>query len=160
MGRVMLLALLLAGCGGGEADTRNAAGEALEAAAIARGVVADPASATFAGAYGRGADRVCVNGTAIGIDASYGEEIACTARGTANRDGERVAITLGSGGCAFDARFDGDQLLLPGQLPDACAAFCDAPASLAGLAVDRLSAAPAETLAMRGSDGTALCPPG
>jgi hypothetical protein len=159
--RVAVLALLmLAGCGGGASEEN--AGAQLEAAAIARGVIADPASLRVVGAYGRGADRMCVaeidGGLKVGVDVAYGGDLGCTARGTAKQDGEDIDITLdGAEGCRFTARFDGDALALPGRLPEACATFCDAPASLAGLTVDRLSDAAAEVRAMRGQQGSLLC---
>jgi hypothetical protein len=155
--------LLLGACDSGGAG--ESAGERLEEAAIARGVIPDPASLHVIGAYGRGADRLCVNGREealrIGIDVSYGGDLGCTARGTARQDGEDIDITLeGADGCRFTARFDGEDLAFPGRLPESCATFCDAPASLAGLTVDRLSDAPSEVRAMRGQQGGLLCSEG
>lgn len=152
--------LLLAGCGSG--GDEESAGARLEAAAIERGVIPGPDSLRVVGAYGRGADRACVierdGGLKLGVDVAYGGELGCTARGTAKQDGEDIDITLdGAEGCRFTARFDGGELVFPGRLPDSCATFCDAPASLAGLTVDRLSDAAAEVRAMRGQQGSLLC---
>lgn len=152
--------LLLAACdgkGGGES-----AGARLEAAAIERGVIPDPADLHLAGAYGRGADRLCVaerdGALKLGIDVAYGDDLGCTARGSATQDGEDIDITLdGAEGCRFTARFDGKQIAFPGRLPEGCATFCDAPASLAGLTVDRLSGAASEVRAMRAQQGSLLC---
>jgi hypothetical protein len=153
--------LMLAGCGSGGGAGEDA-GERLEAAAIERGVIPDPASLQVVGAYGRGADRMCVierdGGLKMGVDVAYGGDLGCTARGTARQDGEDIDIILdGADGCRFTARFDGDTLVFPGRLPDSCATFCDAPASLAGLTVDRLSDAASEVRAMRGQQGSLLC---
>lgn len=153
--------LLLAGCDGGGGDADDP-GARIEAAAIASGAIADPARATLAGAYGRGADRLCImadeGGYRIGADVTYGGGIGCTARGTATQDGEDVAITLdGADDCRFTARFDGASIAFPGSLPGSCAVLCDAPASFAGLTVDRLSGAAAEVQAMRGAEGGILC---
>lgn len=155
-----VLLLLLAGCGGGGEE--RSAGAQLEAAAIERGVIADPASLHVAGAYGRGADRMCLierdGGLRLGVDVAYGGDLGCTARGTAKQDGEDIDVTLdGAEGCRFTARFDGDALIFPGRLPESCATFCDAPASLAGVTVDRLSDAASEVRAMRGQQGGLLC---
>jgi hypothetical protein len=152
--------LLLAGCGSGGGE--ESAGARLEAAAIERGVIPGPDSLRVVGAYGRGADRACViergGALKLGVDVAYGGNLGCTARGTAKQDGEDIEITLdGSEECRFTARFDGDELVFPGRLPDGCASFCDAPASLAGLTVDRLSDAAAEVRAMRGQQGSLLC---
>ena len=152
--------LMLAACGDGGGE--ESAGARLEAAAIARGVIPDPESLKLVGAYGRGADRMCVieqgGGLKMGVDVAYGGDLGCTARGTAKQDGEDIDITLdGAEGCRFTARFDGDELAFPGRLPDSCASFCDVPASLAGLTVDRLSDAASEVRAMRGQQGSLLC---
>ncbi|RHW16931.1 hypothetical protein D1610_12385 [Sphingomonas gilva] len=153
--------LLLAACDGGIASGESA-GERLEEAAIARGVIPDPESLDVAGAYGRGADSLCVierdGDLRLGVDVAYGGDLGCTARGTARQDGEDIDIMLeGADGCRFTARFDGAKLAFPGRLPASCAAFCDAPASLAGMTVDRLSDAASEVRAMRGQQGGLLC---
>src|SRR3546814_20146441 len=70
----------------------------------------------------------------IGIDMDYGDGQHCTASGTARREGELLRVTLaGKDGCGFDARYEGDRIVLPGTLPKGCARYCTGRASLAGL---------------------------
>ncbi|WP_245968185.1 hypothetical protein [Hephaestia caeni] len=161
-----LLALaLLAGCSdrADEASVANAgAGGDLEAAAIAVGVIPDPASTDPTGLYARATDRICVlpapQDFIIGIDMDYGDGQHCTASGTARREGELLRVTLaGNEGCGFDARFEGDRIVLPGTLPKGCAHYCTGRASLAGMEADRLSDSAAEARAMRDAKGRLLC---
>src|SRR3546814_12786106 len=88
----------------------------------------------------------------------YGDGQDCTASGTARREGELLRVTLaGKDGCGFDARYEGDRIVLPGTLPKGCARYCTGRASLAGMEVDRLSDSAAEARAMRDAKGRLLC---
>jgi hypothetical protein len=157
------LLLVLAGCGRQPETTRSSppvAGKALERAAIAAGVVADPASIDPVGAYAADTDRVCIvradAGYRIGIAVDYGDEQGCVARGTA-RGGQRLAVTLG-GDCRFEAQADGQRITVPATLPASCdRAFCTGRATLTAVIADRLSATEAEARAMRAPDGHNLC---
>src|SRR3546814_11467592 len=74
----------------------------------------------------------------IGIDMDYGDGQHCTASGTARREGELLRVTLaGTDGCGFDARYEGDRIVLPGTLPQGCARCFTGRQSLAGMAVGR-----------------------
>ncbi len=57
------------------------------------------------------------------------------------RVGETLHVQLGADadGCSFDARFDGDKIYFPGNVPDECLKLCARRASYAGLEVSRLS---------------------
>src|SRR3546814_11770134 len=74
----------------------------LEAAAIAVGVIPDPASTDPTGLYARATDRICVlpapRDFTIGIDMDYGDGQHCTASGTARREGELLRVTLAGKG--------------------------------------------------------------
>lgn len=156
------LLLLLGACHG--APPENAAvPEDLEKAAIERGMVRDPADTDIAGLYSRDTDRVCIvpdgQGYKIGAFVDYGDKITCSGSGTVTRVGGKLRIELGSGdnGCGFDAKFDGDKIYFPGNVPDSCARLCARRASYAGLEVTRMSESAAEAGAMRDSSGRQLC---
>ncbi len=156
------LLLLLGACNA--APPENAAApEDLEKAAVERGMVRDPRDTDIAGLYSRDTDRVCIvpdgQGYKIGAFVDYGDKITCSGSGTVTRVGEKLRIELGSGdsGCGFDARFDGDKIYFPGNIPDACAKLCARRASYAGLEVGRMSESVAEAAAMRDSAGRPLC---
>jgi hypothetical protein len=158
--RGLALALLLTGCGGAEQTATNTtAGARLEAAATRAGLIADPA-ASLQGSWARDTDRVCVvdsgNGTSrIGATVDYGEDQTCTASGTVSRSGERLRVAFG--GCRFEARFDGDRIRFPADLPTACEALCTGRASLAALTVERLSGSRSEAAVLRSPRGRLLC---
>ena len=159
MKRVLLLALVLGGCGQEPSTVvPDSAGARLEAAAETAGIVADP-NAPLQGSWARDTDRVCVVGTdrisRIGVSVDYGEDQGCAASGTVERSGS--ALKLAFGACKFDARFDGDRIVFPAEVPEACESLCTGRASLAALTVDRLSESRSEAATLRSSTGELLC---
>jgi hypothetical protein len=163
-GALAAVLLLLAGCSGAGGDTpTQQAGEPqdLESAAIERGLVRDPGDSEVAGLYARDTDRLCVVREGldyrVGAFVDYGDRITCSGSGKATRAGETLHIELGSEGCSFGARFDGDKIAFPGSLPDACSKLCARRASYAGLEVTRMSESVAEAAAMRDASGRRLC---
>ncbi len=154
----LALAPLLAGCSPEPAPAPPGTG--LENAAIERGVIRDPAARTLTGLYAREGDRLCViergGTTRIGAFIDYGDGIGCTGRGGVTQTGERLRIDFGRG-CAFDAAFDGDHLRFSGTVPAACEMLCTRRASLAGIAMERLSDSVSEAEALRDPRGTPLC---
>lgn len=164
--RVLLVLVLagLAGCSGESGSVTAAqASTDLERAAIARGLVRDPAEMRLAGLYARDTDRVCIRpregGDArIGAFVDYGDGITCSGVGTVRQEGETLHVTLGQpGACAFDARFDGAAIRFPGTVPVGCAALCAKRALLSGLEVTLLSESDAEAAALRDAGGRRLC---
>lgn len=133
----------------------------LESAAIARGLVRDPARVDPTGLYARDTDRLCIvpDGGAyrIGAFVDYGEGIACNGAGTARRAGGVLRISLADGKCSFDARYDGDRITFPARMPEACAVLCAQRASLAALDVRRLGESVSEAAAMRDARGRLPC---
>lgn len=157
------LLLLLAGCSGEPATQNAAQPQDLESAAIERGLVRDPKDTEIAGLYARDTDRICIvpngNGYRIGAFVDYGDKITCSGSGTVSRVGEVLRVEMGEGEekCGFDARFEGDKIIFPGNVPDACSKLCAKRASYAGLEVARISESEAEATAMRDSRGKSLC---
>jgi hypothetical protein len=156
-----LFLLMLCGCGEASREQATTPGAALEAAAVAEGLVADPARASLVGSWGRDSDRVCVVGPdrgeqRIGAVVDYGDGIGCSAGGTVRRDGDRLKVVLGED-CRFDARFDGERIIFPAEVPEACEARCTGRASLAALTVERLSESASEATTLRGRRGEMLC---
>ncbi|MDQ2877673.1 MAG: hypothetical protein M3R41_01175 [Pseudomonadota bacterium] len=153
---------LLAGCHRHDdpAPARQATG--LEAAAIQAGVIADPGDADISGLFAREGDKVCVMPSAkafrIGASVDLDERQHCSASGTVTHDGEALHVVLdGADGCRFDARYEGDRIVFPGRVPDACQKLCTGRASFAALAVDRLSTSASEAATLQDRDGRLLC---
>jgi hypothetical protein len=163
VGLVMLLALAACSRGPAPAEKRTATpATGLEAAAIQAGVIPDPADTDITGLYARDTDRVCIvpGATAyrIGVYVDYGEQQNCGGSGTATRVGDTVHVQMdGAEGCSFDTRFEGDRLVFPGRVPDACKKVCSRRASMAALDVDRLSESVSEASTLRDAHGRLLC---
>ncbi|WP_404370269.1 hypothetical protein AB5I39_01615 [Sphingomonas sp. MMS24-J45] len=158
-------ALLLAACGrdDGAPPVATATPQGLEAAAIQAGLIPDPASTDVTGLYARETDRVCIVPSAtayrIGIFVDYDEQQNCGGSGTVSHDRETLHVTLGEAGgeCSFDARFEGDRIVFPASLPEACQKICIGRASVAALDVTRLSASVSEASTLRDAKGRLLC---
>jgi hypothetical protein len=155
----VILVLALAGCGQRRPDAQDTAGGRLEAAAQAAGLIADP-KGSLVGAWARDGDRVCIvpgadGATRIGALVDYGDGQACTASGTLQRSGETVRVNFGD--CRFDARFDGERLTFPPEVPAACGQACRGRASFAALAVERQGESASEAATLRAPGGAYLC---
>lgn len=152
------MSLLLTGCHRAAA-TDDTPGGKLEAAAIARGLVVDPAKAGLIGSWASDTDRLCVVPTAsalrLGTSVDYGENQSCAASGTVERKKDKLAVTFGD--CRFEASFDGERIVFPAELPAACERFCTGRASLSALAVERLSESVSEAATLRSAGGQMLC---
>lgn len=167
MTRALALLLLTAGCSRAAPPiaTNAAAPSGLEAAAIEAGVIPDPKHADITGLYTRETDRVCVVPSAtayqIGVFVDYGDDQHCSGLGDVTRVGETLHVAFSdAAGCGFDARFEGDRIVFPGTVPDACRMLCSQRASIAGLTVDQLSDSAAEAATLRDARGRLLCPSG
>lgn len=152
--------MLLGGCDR-EPPRAVTPGARLEAAAIAQGLVVDPAAATLAGSWARDTDRMCIVGPErdeqrIGVSIDYGEGQWCSASGSVRRIGESLRVTLGPA-CRFKAKFEGDQIIFPVELPAGCSDRCVGRASLAALDVERLSSSTSEARMLRDRAGHGLC---
>jgi len=171
MKRVIAIAalLMLVGCWGSGRKTdptgNAAAPIGLEAAAIEAGVIPDPKNSDITGLYERDTDRVCVVPSAtayrIGVFVDYGDQQNCGGSGVVTRVGEHLHVEFDKvDGCSFDARFEGDRIVFPGRLPEACQKLCLRRASLAGLDVSRLSESVSEASTLRDAKGRLLCSSG
>jgi hypothetical protein len=156
---MVLACLLVMACGRGSPGGPRDAGARLEAAAQASGLVADP-SGPLIGVWSRETDRVCIVPSAkgaarIGALVDYGEGQTCAGSGTLTRSGAKVTVQLGD--CRIAARFDGERLTFPAEVPIACERLCRGRASFASLSVSRQSESASEAATLRRPSGTRLC---
>ncbi len=159
MKRAALLALALSACGQAPSATiADSAGARLESAAQTVGIVPDP-RAPLQGSWSRDTDRICVVGTGktarIGVSIDYGEDQACAGSGTVERSGDTLKLAFGA--CTFAATFDGDRIVFPAEMPEACDSLCTGRATLAALTVDRISESRSEAATLRSTGGKLLC---
>lgn len=159
MKRALLALVALAGCDRPpSAAPPLSAGPALEQAARARGLVADPAASAPGGLYASATDRLCLVAQGreyrIGALVDYGDGQSCLARGTA-RGRDRIEARFD--GCRLTASLEGDRISFPAVLPAGCERLCRGRASLAALSADRLSPSEAEARSAAAPDGAPLC---
>lgn len=161
--RVLVGAALLAtlaSCPRTAPTVRATATPDLETAAILRGLVRDPADRDIVGLYARDTDRLCIvragRGHRVGVTVDYGDGTGCSGAGTVSRAGETLRLDLGRD-CKIAARFDGDRIVFPVPVPDACTALCVRRATLAAIDVERLSESAAEAATMRDANGRTPC---
>jgi len=114
------------------------------------------------GGGGADTDRVCIVPSATayrrGVFVDYGDKVSCGGSGTVTRAGEKLQLEFdGVDGCSFEARFEGDRIVFPGNLPSACQKLCAQRASMAALDVTRLSESVSEASTLRDGKGKLLC---
>ena len=150
--------LTLAACGQGR-QAPDTPGAKLEAAAVARGLVADPDGGSPVGSWAGESDRLCVvpagDRLRVGALVDYGEGQGCAASGEATRRGNRLRIRFGP--CRFEAQLDDERIAFPAELPPACDTVCTGRASLTAFSVARLSDSASEAATLRAPNGRALC---
>lgn len=142
----------------------------LEKAAIEAGVIPDVRNVSLSGAFERqsdlGEDRFCAvgndeRGYQVGLLAVFGPDSKCEGLGAAQRNGEKIEITLDSEQrCSFTASFDGVALQLPGDLPESCASYCTPRAGLNGVIFYLVGEGDAVARSTRGRAIENLCPGG
>jgi hypothetical protein len=156
--RLTAFAMLLSGCGQTPEQATSPEAAGLEAAAVERGLVDNASDAPLTGVFASGGGRVCMleSGSRIGVVSQNGEGGRCAASGTFERRGGGLRVGLGD--CRFEAGYDGEHIVFPGDMPEACNRLCTEAASLADLNVDRLSDSPAEAAALRDDRDRTLCP--
>lgn len=167
------LLLLTAACQrGGAADdgalSRSGPASSLERAAIETGAIPDMSAVSPVGLYQRsheaGRDALCViPGTGgqfrFGMEAVFGEEPSCRGQGVARRAGDKLVLSFRGGArCIVVARYEGDQVALPGVVDMACADVCDGRGTLEGVSFPRIANDAASARKARDRKGDPLCP--
>jgi hypothetical protein len=169
-------AAMLGGCGSGggggepgaEATAAGGAGDRMEQAALAQGVIPDPDGGTLVGSWARDTDRLCVvdapagsphpvpaGEQRIGIVTDFGDGQGCTASGSVLRRGAQLRVTLER--CRFVAKLEAGHIVFPGELSSACNRFCRGRASLTGLDVEQQSESASEASMLRSRSGRSVC---
>ncbi len=167
-----LFLLALTACQGQSDDAstnavKTDAGSALDAKAIAVGIMPDRKNLDLTGRFETrsdlGTDKFCAvsNGSGqfrIGILAVFGPESKCEGQGRGVVQNEKVRVTLsGQGACTFDADFDGVELRLPGAIEAGCASYCTPRASLSGTSYFKVEQGDENARRALGRDIEKLC---
>ena len=169
----LALCLMLAACQPAAVSNDMAAeagglpASGLERAAIESGVITDAAKISPVGLFQRrheaGRDALCIvpaaNGTLrFGLEANFGEQLACRGNGTVRRAGEKLILRFAGGDrCIIVAQYDGDLVAMPGVVDMACGRLCDGRGTLEGVSFPRIAGDAATALRARGPGGKPLC---
>ena len=166
------LLLLLAACSSEEREPRQQTGGKMTAPAARSAPQAERqrdegSIGSLVGLYesGRGERRnqMCVV-KGKGGDQRFGlivwgdNQHSCMGSGTVSREGDRLRLALaGDSACTIEATVSGKSVKLPGRVPQGCAYYCGARASLGG--AELRQAGTTEDAAMRAKDivGDPLC---
>jgi hypothetical protein len=148
LSRLLLVTALLSGCSGGEDQNqqRGAASAREQGTAEASDYWpgrAPPAgaSASLVGLYEGGSEtqpnRLCIvpqpEGMRFGLVVWGSNMHSCSGVGSATREGDTLRLAMaGDETCTIEARMSGTTVTLPAAVPDGCAYYCGARASMTG----------------------------
>jgi hypothetical protein len=161
-----VLLFLAAGCSGGGADNAAAPAEPKEAAAPSRSAPAGGELSTLVGLYEGGKagqpDQMCIverdGAQHFGLVVWGGNMHSCSGSGTVTREGGTLRLAMaGDRTCAIDARIDGTTVTFPVNLPEGCAYYCGARASLANASLTQKGTTPADAAKAKDLVGEPLC---
>jgi hypothetical protein len=160
MKKLFPILLLLAGCGDQAADNKAAAGATAEpAAAVA---ASSGLTGLYEGGEGPQKNQLCMVGE--GDKAQFGLLVwganlhSCSGAGEAVREGERLSLRMtGDETCTIAATMKSGTIVLPGTLPEGCAYYCGARATLAGARFTRTGSTEADAHKATDIAGDRLC---
>ncbi|MFL6844215.1 MAG: hypothetical protein ACJ8ER_04965 [Allosphingosinicella sp.] len=139
---LLLLLLLLAGCGRGgeranETSPAAAEGRGQPSASTAKPAAALPLAGLYQGPEGTPRSQMCIvekGGRAQFGLVAWGSNLhSCSGAGDAVRKGDRLTLRMeGDETCTIEASLKDGVVALPATLPSGCAYYCGERASLAG----------------------------
>lgn len=172
---VLLVLACLPGCGGADSArsddvATSPASEELDALALETGALPDRAQIDPAGRYGRryegGSDSLCLipDGSArgryrFGAETRIGADEYCRGTGRAKMSADKLLLRFEgqASECLIVARYEGDEIVMPGGLDLACAALCSSRGSFAGVRFPRMDRDVSAARQMRDKDKAILC---
>jgi hypothetical protein len=156
---LVLVALLGACSGEGEGEgpgNQAAAGKAGGTGTLSR------LTGLYEGGESRPPNQLCiVEGKAearFGLVVWGSNQHSCSGSGTVSRSGNALRFRMaGDETCSFEARITGTTVTLPASVPDGCAYYCGARASLTGAAFTQAGNSVEDALKARDLVGDPLC---
>lgn len=153
--------LLILGCRQEAADPANPQSQSRAT------VTPAPAAAGITGLYeARAADnatsQMCIiqrdGGARFGLVVWGSNLHSCSGIGIATRDGAGLRLAMaGDSECTIDAAFDGTTITLPAAIPDGCAYYCGARASMGGARLARTGTTVESAMRAKDLVGESLC---
>jgi hypothetical protein len=132
MNKWLVLALLVGGCSG----ERDGEGPANQASPASGGTLTR-LTGLYEGGQARPPNQLCIvegqGEPRFGLVVWGANQHSCSGSGTVSRSGESLRFRMaGDETCSFEARIAGTTVTLPASVPDGCAYYCGARASLTG----------------------------
>lgn len=165
MKKLLLALLLLAGCR--EAEQKQAGGEAADGNMSAKAVSGGPI-ATLTGLYegGQGSaprNQLCMvensdTDTRFGLVVWGGGQHSCSGSGSVERSGDRLQLKMtGDEACTINARIAGNEVVLPEAIPEGCAYYCGARATMNGARFAQVGTGREEAAKAKDLVGDSIC---
>ena len=163
MKRLLIALLLLGACGTSEEQANRAGAEAEANEAAVEAVQTASLTGLYEGSAGEQTNQLCIIDRGSG-DARFGLVVwggnmhSCSGSGSAAREGENLRLTMaGDETCAIEASISGETITLPATVPDSCAYYCGARATLGGATFQRKGATAEDALKAKDLVGEPLC---
>jgi hypothetical protein len=158
MKKSLVLALLLSGCSG----DREGEGAGNQATAPAGTGTLTRLTGLYEGGQSRPPNQLCIieaEGEArFGLVVWGSNQHSCSGSGTVSRSGETLRFRMaGDETCSFEARISGTSIALPTAVPDGCAYYCGARASLTGASFAQAGTSVEDARKARDLVGDPLC---
>jgi len=166
MKRLLILLLLAAGCRQVEHKEEGQGGNQI-AAQPAGGAAQGGRITSLTGLYEGGQteprNQLCLvensaTDTRFGLVVWGAAQHSCSGSGSAERSGDRLRLTMtGDETCAIDARIEGNRVVLPDAVPDGCAYYCGARATMTGARFTQAGTGRDEAIKAKDLVGDPLC---
>jgi hypothetical protein len=170
MKKLFVAALLLASCSGSDDPAQKTGGNSAVAAQepAQKGAPASPgALATLTGLYegggGEPRHQMCVvNGQGgeqrFGLIVWGGNLHSCSGSGIVTREGNRLRLAMaGDSACTIEASVSGKTIKLPETVPQGCAYYCGARATLGGAELTQQGTTEQSAMSAKDLVGEPLC---
>ncbi|QAY79111.1 hypothetical protein [Sphingosinicella sp. BN140058] len=168
MKKSLLLLALVAGCGGADQDgnTQAAANASAPQTESAAAGAAEAGSTALTGLFesntGDQKNQLCMvekgSSTQFGLIVWGSDMHSCAGAGTAVRKGDQLSLTMtGDSSCTIAATMEGGRITLPASLPQGCAYYCGARASMTGISFTRTGTSAADASRAKDLAGDPLC---
>jgi hypothetical protein len=158
MKKSLVLALLLIGCSG----DREGEGAGNQATGPAGTGTLTRLTGLYEGAQSRPPNQLCIieaEGEArFGLVVWGSNQHSCSGSGTVSRSGDSLRFRMaGDETCSFEATINGTSITLPATVPDGCAYYCGARASLTGASFAQAGTSVEDARKARDLVGDPLC---
>lgn len=160
MRKLVLACLILAGCTGEESGGNQAAGAGAPGPRAGR---ITTLTGLYEGGQGDRKDQLCMvegeGGSArFGLVVWGSEMHSCSGSGTAVREGDSLRLAMaGDEACTLTAAIAGAAITLPAAIPDGCAYYCGARATLQGASFTQAGATAGDAAKAKDLVGEPLC---